>query len=469
MARYNLPCDEATVNCILFPKDLFQGVQSNLRRMVNTRPGTVEARIRWIRNIIGQIRAALAHTNIIDTWLLGDWAPIDILNEPSSRQKINTLDSALWTRGHEAAWSLSRKAADDPRSPRSTVFWPLTSPASDGGQGFTRYDPFAAFSGSPTDAYGYVVSPSRRAPVRFFMFHAPYDFIAPVASGVSGARGLGIMEASGSGRPTLDNLAISSRVRQALAAENFNLKMPAGDYPEYYAAQEYILRKHFLLHSGAELVPAYQVYPPSSPKVGQRFTHFQPSAEYLMNYYAAIANDIIDTPYEIYVLWGLQKWAENLAVWSQRGRINISTDQIVSFAREVSTARTRVFSAGGFAIGAGIASAINPIAGAVLMALGTLSDLLFREAGAVGYWNCPYPLTRRSAAGDCDFGTVIGPDALERAREQREGIEQLMSDRLLAPPPPPPPAETRAGVPPILLVGGGLAVAAALGYYLLKE
>lgn len=445
------PCNEQTVNCLLFPKDLFTAVQRQLRTHIATRPPGARERLAWMRRTIDLIRQALSHTNILDTWLLGDWAPTDIENVTGNRKPIRTLDPGLWPRAGEAVFSLSRRSVQATPA-QGIVYFPLTS--------FKHYAPWVGYNGAVLDQYGYLPSGE------LFLFHQPEDFRLPVGGGVAGLAGLGNnpLAATGAARmPQLYQNYLSPQVRAALVADGVDLGRvyePAA----WNVVREQALTHHVRLHTG-DLVSAE-----SRSADGRSIVKavLQPSATHMMNYYAALANDVLETPYEVYILWGMQQWAENLAVWSQRGRINVSSEQIMGLAREITTARNRVYAQGGFMIATSLMSMANPIFGAVMQALSLISDLLIKDFGAVGFWNCPYPLTRRSAGGDCDYGTVIGPEALERAARQREGMTAYFT-------PPPAPSVDEGGsdtasssISP-LVVGGGVIAALAAVYYLLQE
>src|SRR5512147_2521631 len=83
MLTYNrLSCNEETVNCLLFPKDLYQREQRRLRELVAQRPGTPAAQIAWCRRLAELIHWSIDHTNIIDTWIFGGVVPVDVENIP---------------------------------------------------------------------------------------------------------------------------------------------------------------------------------------------------------------------------------------------------------------------------------------------------------------------------------------------------------------------------------------------------
>ena len=166
----------------------------------------------------------------------------------------------------------------------------------------------------------------------------------------------------------------------------------------------------------------------------------------------------------------MEKWAQNLMVWAQNGRIQMPAQVFVDAVRAINTARLRATSGAFFGVTAGLANAANPVAGIVMQIAGTAVDALVAAVGAgVGGWNCPLPLTRRSASGDCDFTNVLGPTALDQAERQRGGMVDYFTTPQPTPPSPSSSSSSSGSISKPLIIGVAILASLGLGYVLLSE
>jgi len=480
MTYYNVPCTAEVIECLLFRKEKFLDKQRQLRALSGQRPAGVDERMRWLKSMASLIDGALDDTNLLNVWMIGGTPPTDY----NTKAALASLPGDLWANGNAFVNTMLRSAVD--RGYPCVIF-----PA---GFGFVGDEPAVMGDGS--------VRPFAYFP----MYHRATDFVqdvrgrprAPVVvtpgtSGVRGLRGLGFGDGPG-GAVDPRSLSLTARaaagtagapgttaaVRRAMQTKGWFLN-PFSLAPE-------ILAEHLRQHPGTGLVvgsirvltDAERTFwtnlgatPRTDTRDGVRQDGWMqlmvPAAGDIMDYYAAVARDIQETAFEVFVLYGMEKWAQNLMIWAQNGRVQMPVQQFVDTIRTINTARLRATSGAFFGVSAGLASAVNPVAGAVMQILGTAADALVAAVGAgVGGWNCPLPLTRRSASGDCDFTHILGPGALEQSERQRGGMVEYFTTPH---PAPSAPSTTSSSKPSTTLILGGVALVAALGigYVLLSE
>jgi hypothetical protein len=212
------------------------------------------------------------------------------------------------------------------------------------------------------------------------------------------------------------------------------------------------------------------------PKNGRTEAAGFPSVQVILDLWAALGRDMLVTPFELFVLTGVQRWADVMQAWGATGTLNQDGAQFARLARDAATAAAHTATSAAVNTGVGIAAAsataVNPIAGAVVgvvgAAISALNELLFiLGAAAVGGWKCPPPLLRTMAGGACDFSAILGASgqgstnvATAVARLSNYAASSAAQAPLTTS------SSPASSTQKVLLIGGGAALALALGYYL---
>lgn len=440
---YNAPCTAETIDCLLFRKASFMRYQQGLRGLLAVQPtATSSAAVKdaWCRSIVLGVETALDDTNIRSGWLLGHSMPVG--PSPEERSHPGSLPAALWPRTRAFVQGLHREA-------------------------FNLGSPVVMF---PPETYVQTNRPGANyhTPNGETRYHNPGDFVVDVSGVVRSASG-GTREVRGAGdrvgamseprqpprsacgvpgapyQPAPDNRRVGDKTpmswatRRALEQEGVQLNPY---WPAHFAGIAPRVRRASFEETGSELPLVSFKGGEYLSRYGLRahdalahcevtsgwYTTRGVNAAALLGYYVSLAQDVVAMSFEMYVLYGVEMWASNMAVWAQRGYLALPAADFVELAREAAVMRPVALAGGAWSMGASLISAINPLAGMIVGLVPLLLDVLAAAgAMAVGGWQCPYPLTRRSASGDCDFTVLLGAAAQERARKQREGMEDYFS------------------------------------------
>lgn len=470
METYNVPCDANTINCVLFRKESFETNRNRIRAHLGRKPSSgAEAQYTWMNELCSLIDAAIYDTNIRPVWLFG--GPIS--TDYNAGTILPYLPEPLWSRTRAFLTTLQISAAAD-GSCLPMVAFPCGLPLYHDPRAFTtnvggcrRPSVSSEGSGATAQAVG-----TRGLGAR------PRYFFAPVGPGTAAPVG-GRTHQFGEARTDWCgfNAALVTEVRRQLRAKYPGRVPTMGtDVPEKgrdvailhlrAAPGEGLARGSFPLFDRSTERASYWRNlggPIQRDRDGLEYVAVaMPKALTWMRYYETLAQDILATPFEVYVLYGLEQWASIMQVWA--GRLNLAPEKFRDIVIQSREAQSRATTGVGFAIAAQVFTAANPIAGLVVQALGLVVDLMQALGGvAVGGWQCPTPLTVRSAQGDCDFSQLLGPDAVDRMERQRSGVEDYFDtsqrDESIT--------RESPKIPKAVWVGGGLLAAGALAYYLL--
>lgn len=436
---YDLACTSDVVNCLLFRKQAFLAKKNELRALLAQAPAIAEAatavapsvtfqapdpaswgrrvqaaqsKLSWCRRVVQLVEDALADTNIQPAWLLGG----DIPTRPDRLTHTATLPPALWA----ATYSL---VADMYRAARAQRVGVLDVGRADATQRI-QYSNFRV--GIPT----FWAGQDFEAPL------GPVDRSVPIIVTPGGTRGIAGVPNVWSGMRIPDVVQLAYFHFQS--GVNYNALLDVRHHVVSAAVaaqnQEALIVNYWVYCTGRAF---YMSHPGQLSREALRVlredpAHAVPGTDWLIAYCKALIQDVLVQPFEVYVLYGLEQWAGNMAVWAQNGYIDVPVERFRQMAEQVISLRgsgqfrLAVTSATGLV--AGVASAVNPVAGAAIAAVGLVINLLLDKFGAIGGWYCPLPLTLRSATGACDFSRVVGEDVSARAGVQTEAL----SDRARA-------------------------------------
>lgn len=449
MRYYNAPCTRQTMECLLFTKDKYERRRADLRELVRESPSTGKQRLSWCQRAVSLIDQALDATNIRGPFLLGGPVPVDY---DELQTQTPTLPASIWPNANAFLSRLSREAVDQ-RTP-AMIFPPQTY----------GWGPMATVH-TYHDWRDYAVSLEGAA--------------RPRASGsggsarVVGTRGLGLSPA-----PKwrgMEALPLPRDVRRRVMDEGVPRERDrpnAGDLRK-------ILETYFEMHNAGASKIGYFKPRPADRSAGQLLSELGaparrlrvggeieegwfrvsvPSAQQWEDYYRAIIADLLATPYEVWVLYGIEQWSLNMETWASRGRLALPPDQFRDTAVAASRARQAAIAGAGFSVGTSLLAATNPVAGALAVAASQAITILLGEAGAVGGWYCPTPLTLRSASGDCDFTKLLG-DEEGRWRERAGDVSSYFGPDLSQE------TEPSTSVTPYILGGVAVLGVAGIAYY----
>lgn len=482
METYNVPCTAETINCVLFRKESFEANKTRMRAHLARRPGSsasAEQQYAWMNDLCALIDATIYDTNIRPVWLFGgEFVSVDY----NRSQWLDSLPPALWSRTRALLASLSIEAASD-RWCSPVVAFPCGLPVYHAPESF-RANVQGCVRGSGTVGAGRPGEGSRGSggatatPVGTRgLGDRPRYFFAPVGPGAlpplgGRAHQFGAAEVNRCGFLVAMTPGARSQLRT---------RFP-GWTPSPTADKSIPGREAAILHlrtaHGAGLIGgSFPVFARARWEAEHALVQrdrdgldyvqiVMPRALSWMDYYVALAEDILATPFEVYVLFGLEQWAGNMQVWAVR--LGLNPEEFRSVVVRARDAQARATTGIGFALLAPLFAAANPLAGIVVQALGLVAELFYAIGGtAVGGWQCPTPLTIRSAQGDCDFSQLLGPEAASRVQRQQEGVRLFFS-----------PGQTNeeqelesesSKLTKPLLIGGALVAAGAAAYFLLKD
>jgi hypothetical protein len=480
METYNVPCDANTINCVLFRKESFEANKGRIRAHLATksRQTSAEAQYTWMNELCTLIDKTIHDTNIRPVWLFGGPVSVDY----NRNTILPYLPAGLWDRTRAFLSGLSREAAADD-SCLPIVAFPCGLPIYHNPRAFTanvsgcrRGTAGEGGSGGSASALG--TRGLGAVPPRYYWAPVPQPVDPAVLIFPVGGR-QNVYSTRTSTRCPLTS-AMPPGLRRSLLARFPGMRVDderviGVDWREFSVLY---LRAMVGSGLGTGTFP-FKARAGGDTRdywrnLGARINLDRDGLEYVtvampkaltwMAYYEALANDILAVPFEAYVLFGLEQWAGNMQVWA--ARLGLNPEDFRGLVIRAHEAQSRAMVGAGFAITAQLFSAANPIAGMVVQALGLVVDLVQALGGvAVGGWQCPTPLTIRSASGDCDFSQLLGPEAAERMGRQQSGVQLYFgqdnegADEA---------STAISSIPKPVLIGGALLVAGAAAYFLLR-